>query len=642
MKKKLILIIGLIVVLLLTVGSIILYFNHNNKKVEEVISLVQMQEEIIIETKGYTVDNPNIILNPYELSPLTAVIAFETEKEISPVVTVVGKDEKTTYIHEFESSKKHYLTIYGLYADHENEVIVTIDDEEYTFKIITEALPEDFQNVIDFESDEDKLTDDLYFITPSSGGYTSAYDANGDVRWYLTQYAGWKIDRLENGNLLLSTERLVHAPYYNTGLYEINMLGKIYTEFNLPGGYHHDYFELENGNIIVATDDFEEGTVEDYIVELDRNTGFPVKEIDLKDILNTKDSKSEYWTDYDWFHNNSVWYDKETNSLTLSGRHQDAVVNLDYDTNEINWIIGDSTNWSEEYQQYFFEPVGSNFEWQWAQHAAMILPNGNVFIFDNGNNKSKIEEEYVSADESYSRGVIYDIDTENMTIKQVYEYGKSRGSSYYSPYVSDVDYLKEDNYLLTSGGIILKDGEALNSPMDLPESTDLHTYITEIENDEIVYELKLDENVYRAEKMSLYANEEFTLEESKLLGGLEETEKTRSEFAVNLGTTSSDEILEKYNINIYKEYDRLVFEGDFTKENTVNLILHQGFTNHVYEVRISQTPYTALCVSIFGTDQEDDVIESYKYINKTSLSGNYDILIEIDGTLYDTDLVTNF
>ena len=35
-----------------------------------------------------------------------------------------------------------------------------------------------------------------------------------------------------------------------------------------------------------------------------------------------EDGKSENWIEYDWFHNNSVWYDKGTNSITLSGRHQ--------------------------------------------------------------------------------------------------------------------------------------------------------------------------------------------------------------------------------------------------------------------------------------------------------------------------------
>ena len=136
-----------------------------------------------------------------------------------------------------------------------------------------------------------------------------------------------------------------------------------------------------------------------------------LKHFDLKDILEIDDGKSENWSSYDWFHNNSVWYDKKTNSITLSGRHMDAVINIDYKTGKLNWIIGDSTNWSKEYQKYFFKPVGDNFEWQWSQHAAMITPEGYVFLFDNGNNKSKNKEEYVNASDSYSRGVMYKINT---------------------------------------------------------------------------------------------------------------------------------------------------------------------------------------------------------------------------------------
>ena len=103
---------------------------------------------------------------------------------------------------------------------------------------------------------------------------------------------------------------------------------------------------MPNGNLLVSSDDFnnEDGTVEDYIVELDRETGEEVKHFDLKNILPMEEGKSENWSSYDWFHNNSVWYDEATNSITLSGRHQDAVVNIDYETGELNWIIGDSTN----------------------------------------------------------------------------------------------------------------------------------------------------------------------------------------------------------------------------------------------------------------------------------------------------------
>src|SRR5699024_1272014 len=109
-----------------------------------------------------------------------------------------------------------------------------------------------------------------------------------------------------------------------------------------------------------------------------------------------------------------------------SGRHQDAVVNIDYNSLELNWIIGSSDGWDESYQEYFLTPTGDDFEWQWAQHASMILSNGDVFIFDNGNNRSKTEENSISASDNYSRGVIYRINQVDQTISQVWQYGKER------------------------------------------------------------------------------------------------------------------------------------------------------------------------------------------------------------------------
>ena len=381
-------IIGGILILILIVGGIYLYLDRQSSfhdELESVASLVteQVRYEADFTTEGYTLENANVVLDPYHISPLTALIMFETEESVAPTVTIEGKDKWTTYTHTFEEGMEHYLPIYGLYAGTVNEVTVTVGDESKTFEIETAELPDDFILPTSVTADKSELGNDLYFFTPSSKGYTCAYDVNGDVRWYLTSYALWDNSRLDNGHILISTERLVNSPYYMTGLYEIDLLGKIYVEYSLPGGYHHDYFEMSSGNLLVATDDFnsDAGTVEDVIVELDRSTGRIVKTFDLKNILNMEDGQSENWTSYDWFHNNSVWYDEKTNSITLSGRHQDAVINISYETGELNWIIGDSTNWSEEYQKYFFTPVGDgDFEWQWSQHAAMITPEGYVFI----------------------------------------------------------------------------------------------------------------------------------------------------------------------------------------------------------------------------------------------------------------------
>ena len=618
--------------------------NHN--ELTEKVSMVDSEYEIEKKFKvnGYTLDNPNIILNPYGNSPLTALVLFETEQELDVKVTIAGKDKLTTYTHTFSKTKEHYLPIYGLYADSNNKIIIECGNNKKEIYIQTEKLPENMILPTSIKADKSKLTNDLYFYTPSSSGYTVAYDVNGDIRWYLTNYALWKIDRLQNGHLLVSTERLINNPYYMTGLYEIDLLGKIYTEFSLEGGYHHDYYEMENGNLLVASDDFnnEDGTVEDYIVELDRTTGKVIKTFDLKKVLNMEDGQSENYTSYDWFHNNSVWYDKKTDSITLSGRHQDAVINISYQTGELNWIIGDSTNWSSEYQKYFFTPVGDNFEWQWSQHAAMITPEGYVFLFDNGNNKSKNKDEYVDASNSYSRGVMYKIDTENMTIEQVFEYGKEKGSSFYSPYISDVDYLDKNHYIIHSGGIVYVDGKNSNQPAGFSKGAKLVSDTVELLNNEVIFEIILPTNNYRVEKMSLYSeSENFTLGKANRLGSLGKTDVTKKKVGPIINSKKIDDEYSKYNIELSKEVDRLVVTGTFQKSDKVNIILYQNLISNYYYTRISKKPYTALCVDL-NTEEDSNGLRITKYINQEGLKGKYSIYLEINGNLYNTNSYVEF
>lgn len=651
MSKRGVVIISTVVgVIALGFGACFLLDNlsSNRVAVEERESLIAKQSRL--ESKfgvdGFTLDQPNVILDPYDNSPLSALVIFKTDETVSSRVTIVGKDDLTTFSHTFEPSKEHYLPIYGLYADSENHVLIEAGGHKKDLTIKTGALPKDIAQATEVVADKDKLTNDLYFFTPASLGPTAAYDVNGDVRWYLSERALWKIDRLRNGRLLLSTERLVNPPYYSSGLYEMDLLGKIYTEYSLPGGYHHDYFEMPSGNLLVASDDFdnEAGTVEDVIVELNRQTGNVVKTFDLKNILNMKDGKSEDWTDYDWFHNNSVWYDEDTNSITLSGRHQDAVINIDYGTGKLNWIIGDSTNWSEEYQKYFFKPVSDgDFEWQWSQHAAMITPEGYVFILDNGNNKSKVKENYVPAKQSYTRGVMYKIDTENMTIEQVWQYGKQRGSEFYSPYISDVDYLGEDHYIVHSGGISYKDGEVSNAPAGLVGANELVSDTVELLNNQAVFEIKLPTNNYRVEKMGLYVDQDqqvFT--EPGRLGSLGKTVSSRSQYGFIALGKNPDDVYKKHEIKLAKESDRLEIKGRFKRGDEVKVMLYQKLKTNVYDMRVSKKPYTALCVDILTDEENENGFVVTKYINKEGLEGKYSIYLEINNKLYNTEEYVEF
>lgn len=657
-RKRIFAVIINIILLILVIGLIIWVLfggNMNSQAVSKVDSLITKQADIESKFKldGYDINNPNVILNPYGNSPLTALVIFQTDNPVSPTVTIRGKDSLTTFSHTFDESTNHYLPIYGLYADAANTVKISYRDSATEINkeltITTDPLPANLATPTEVTADKSQLTNDLYFYTPSSQGYAVAYDVNGNVRWYLDQQATWEINRLRNGHLLISTERLVNTPYYTTGLYEMDLLGKVYTEYNLPGGYHHDHFEMPNGNLLVATNDFdnEHGTVEDIIVELDRSTGNIVKTFDLKDVLPMDQGQSENWSSYDWFHNNSVWYDEKTVTIILSGRHQDAVVALDYNTGKLKWIIGDPTNWGEKYQQYFFTPVGDNFEWQWSQHAAMATPEGYIFLLDNGNNKSKLKDSYVPAENSYSRGVVYKIDTSNMTIEQIWQYGKERGSEFYSPYISDVDYLGPNHYIVHSGGIVKVDGQPSNQPAGLSDSDDieLSSDTVELVNDQVVFELKLPTNTYRVEKMSLYtpADNDFHIGKAKVLGGLGETRVSEQTTSLTLtGQSADNDTYRAHDIQLSQEDDRLVVSGQFKRGQEVNIILRRGVTNRIYNLRVSKKPYTAMCVDLWSDEEVSNGINVTKYINAERLKGRYCIYIEIDGVIYNTGKYVKF
>ncbi|MCI9233471.1 MAG: aryl-sulfate sulfotransferase [Bacilli bacterium] len=627
----------ILLVIIACLSSILIY--HFVDKVEPIkeiedILVTQNKKELSIlsDSYSYTAENPKIVLNPYEISPLTALLIFETKDLTAPTITIVGKDEKTTITNTFTPSKKHFLPIYGLYPDTNNEVLLTVNGITTKLSIRTEKLPEDFILPNKIEK-ADTVSNEFYFFTPSSKGYTAAYDSNGDVRWYLTESFIWNIQKLQNGHLLLSSNRLINPPYYTTGLMEMDLLGKIYYEYTLPGGYHHDVYEMEDGNLLIATDNFADGTVEDTIVEMDRTTGDIIKTIDLKKIIPVNEGHNLYTTDYDWFHNNSVWYDKKTNSITLSGRHQDIIINIDYDSLEINWILGDPTNWSQEFQKYFLTPIGNSFEYSYAQHAAKILPNGDLFLFDNGNNRSKTEEK-ISADNNYSRGVIYHIDTNNRTVEQIWQYGKEEGSNFYSPYISDVDYLGENNYSILSGGHSTINGKVSNEPAGLTNVDSLNSIFVEIKNNQPVFRMEFPTNFYRSEKMNLYGNDRYFAGMGSRLGSMGETETAHKNPFI-LWNKEDEKIFTKYNLKIYKEVDRLVVSGTFKKEDHVQIILDSLFKNKTYDMIISKKPYTAMCVDIFNEEEKQNGITVTKYINDIGLKGKYYIYIKINGTVYD-------
>lgn len=599
--------------------------------------------EIDNEFRNYSMSDPYVILNPYNDSPLTALIGFKTEGNDEITVTIKGKDQYSNIVNTFEPGQYHLLPIYGLYADYNNEVIIEAGAVSKTVYIETEALPEDFI-LPEVDTTYDYMMDSMMFVSPAAGGYVSAFDLNGDVRWYLTKNYTFDIKMLESGHLLMGSDRIIANPYYMTGIVEIDLLGKMYNEVRVPGGYHHDVFIMENGNYLIGSNNFDvefsfDRTHEDFVVEYDPIKDEVVKTWNLKEILPITEGKMEAWTSKDWFHNNSIWYDESENSLILSGRHQDIVISIDYDTSELNWIIGDPSGFNQELvDKYFFSPIGVDFEWQYAQHSAKVLPNGNIFIFDNGNNRSKDSDTYIPAKNNYSRGVMYNVDSENMTIEQVYQFGKELGSDFYSSYISNVEFYSDNNYMIHSGGIGYLNGEVVNVPPLLikEEGITFNSRTIELLNGEVAYEMNLPTNIYRAKKFKLYnTSSNHDLSEGSIKG--QTYKNTEYEFDVDTKLFKENEVPTKYNLEFLLEEDRLVVNGLFNQGQKVYLKL-SGDEKRMYHIPTKIEDYTAMCIYVTS----DNELNIFYYLNTDYLTGKYDLSIVIDGIEYkiNKDLIT--
>lgn len=256
----------LVIISISTIGYSIVSANETVNQIEDIL-VYQENKETYLTPYGYTIENPNIILNPYGISPLTALILFETKEEQSVKITVLGKDENSTYTNIFDNNTRHYIPVYGLYPNITNNIILECGDIKKELTIDTEPLPIELLVTESIDNNTNNLT----FI--ASNPYPYAIDNNNEIRWYLTKEYSSKIEYLNNNHLLLSDNNIEES----NSLVEIDLLGKIYKQYHLDTPYLGDYEETDT-SLIIKTD---------KLIELDKQTG---------SILNTQEQSLEVFS----------------------------------------------------------------------------------------------------------------------------------------------------------------------------------------------------------------------------------------------------------------------------------------------------------------------------------------------------------
>ena len=566
----------LLILITFAVSIYIYEYVMANKPIDTESDILYTQhqtEQGILSNTNYTIDNPNVILNPYGNSPLSALIVFQTKDLTTTTVTIKGKDGAEDIKHTFTPTKVHILPIYGLYAGYDNKVIIEASGSSKEITITTSPLPDDFSKVTDL-SNNDFDTDEFYFTTPEEIGYTAAYDKNGEVRWYLIGDYKWDIQRLNNGHILLSSDKIL-SKNYSIGLIEMDLLGKVYYEYAIPGGYHHDVYELNNGNLLLASNKYGRGTTEDVAVEIDRATGGIVKEIDLYNILPGEKKGN-------WFGMNSIKYDINTNSITISGYNGNMIINLDYPTLDINWVIADEDKVDDDYKQYLLKANGD-----------IDYPNKPESINLISGNKMMFASEI----DGKKHLLTYQIDYSNRTVKELDDYELPTDEETY------LEILGDDDYVITQG----------------------HT-LMEVQNGKRVISMNVNSTLYNTKKMSLYANDVYTGVQGVRLGSLGESSTVKNHLL--LGAKNDDSILNKYKITLYKDVFGLKVKGTFKESEDVQIILDNVLDKKTY--------------NLLEAKDSDKKITTSRYISEDGIQGKYYIYLRINGTIYKLHKYVNF
>lgn len=493
----------------------------------------------------------NVKLNPSGYNPLAATIRLNLPCSGAVRVGVVpkpgSKTPKQEYTYQYSSQLVKMVDVLGLYENYKNEIEISLLDElgqdlvTSVIEIPTEPLNHYRLPAIRVtKAIIDKMEPGLNLVScpGQDEGDTSIpfmVDADGEIRWILywhespeMQFIGAQCGahRLTNGNYII-------ADWNHHKATEVNLLGETIHSWDLKAmgySFHHEITQSQNGNFIIAVTkddavkiDGKTKRIFDFIIELNPESGKIVHEWDLggmmeQDRLCFSDTSQPSGgqgsqSESNWLHNNGISEDGD-DALVATARWQGA---FKFDRKgKMRWILAPHKDWGVAWRKFLLQPLDKSgqpitdeevinglkshpdFEWAWGLHCPVVLPNGHVLLFDNGYNRNFVPLLSTSPD-VYSRVVEYEIDEENMTVRQVWQYGKERGRECYAAAVSGVQYLPQTDHRLFCPGMsnVFGDGRIGGRVVEIDPQTQ-----------EVLFEMELPIGgmvaFHRVTRLSLY------------------------------------------------------------------------------------------------------------------------------------------
>ena len=289
-------------------------------------------------------------------------------------------------------------------------------------------------------------------VNDSIGHFLMILNNDGSVdRFKRIDNPGFDFKVLPNGNLSYAEVIQQIGGYANVRWIEMDTSLVPVDTFQCGNGYTADLHEfklLPNGHAILMAYDPEpvdmslvvdggdpNATVLGCIVQeldADKNVIFQWRSWDYIPFADSYESLTTATVDY--LHMNGVSVDLDGNYL-ISCRQLSQILKVDRSTGDVIWKLGGKQN---DFS-FLNENEANSPDYFSYQHNISVLPNGNLTLFDNGNQHSP----------QHSRAVEYKIDEVNKTANMVWEYRHT--PDIYSMAMGSVQRLSNGNTLIGWG-----------------------------------------------------------------------------------------------------------------------------------------------------------------------------------------------
>lgn len=531
--KKIAILLCIIIIMVLVLTPL----NHEDNYIvaeEDLISKQSIQDKKILKymEENYSINNPKIILNPYYISPLTALMIFKTPDNIDLEIKLNDEEYQT-----IENEKEFVIPILYLREDYNNKITLkTNNNDEYIYYLKTDKLVETDISIKATEKNQ-------YLVSsPNSDVKHSLIDSNGNIIWYLDLDSSDFLEEYDATSFIIGVEETSSENNVSVqnGLYIIDYLGKIIKRIDSQYKYHHEVIVKDGYAYLLGT----KGDIPlNLIYKMDLDNGIILDTIDIYELLIAKNPQMKPYLDSltnGLFINSLDYLD---GNILISIRNLNTIMSINMETKDINWIISSS----KEIKQYYSEYLKTCDIMLLGNHHAKFIDNNTISLYNNGYDYSN---EYQS---TFASGIVLDISKSKVRVKANYPI-KKYSYAYGSMEVGDTSLI---NY-----SYLLKDSKLTHQD---PGNT--YSEIVEYKKNKIITKLTIDAPIYRAKIFSIEKPKKYTIQEYAYLNNeeLNLSKTTHYEKLNNILKISNNSLETTISDDTYQELI-IVFKGN-TKYN---------------------------------------------------------------------------